>query len=72
MLEFYLTHMNTISKQSMNQLEFAVGQQVLRAVTYGRTAYLYHQTVTRIENGRLYLDDSKVAINYPERIWILT
>jgi hypothetical protein len=57
---------------SMNGIEFAVGQRVLRAVNSGRTALLEQRTVERIENGKLYLNDSKVAIIYPRRIWILT
>jgi hypothetical protein len=64
--------MTTLATKSKNSLNFVVGQTVLRAVTSGRTAYLCEQVVTRIENGKMYLDNSKVAIQYPERIWILT
>ncbi len=64
--------MTTIATKSLNGLEFAVGQKVLRAVTSGRSAFLDECVVTRIENGKMYLDNSKVAIQYPERIWILT
>lgn len=28
-------------------------------------------TVTRIDNGKCYLDNSKVAINYPRRLLIV-
>lgn len=63
--------MDAIISKSFNHIEFAVGQKILRAITSGRTALLEQRTVSRIENGKLYLDDSKVAIIYPNRLWIL-
>lgn len=55
----------------MNGIVFVVGQTVLKPCTSGRSAFIEQRTVTRIENSRLYLDNSKVAINYPERLWVL-
>lgn len=52
--------------------ELRVGDVVARAVTRGRGADLKVQRVTRIEDGKVYLDNSKVALNYPGRIVILT
>ncbi len=53
---------------------YAVGDKVARAYTGGRATNLEIRTVTRIdeENTRLYLNDSKVAINYPQRLLIVT
>jgi len=64
--------MTTFTSLSQNQLQFEVGQTVLRAITAGRSALLETRIVTRIEGGKLYLDNSKVAIQYPNRLWILT
>ena len=47
---------------------FHVGCEIVRAVGDG---YLSFHTVTRIENGRLYLDTSKIAIRYPNRLLII-
>ena len=62
---------DTINTNSMNGIVFVVGQTVLKPCTSGRSAFIEQRTVTRIENNRLYLDNSKVAINYPERLWVL-
>lgn len=51
---------------------FTEGCKVARAVSRGRSSVdLDICTVTRIENGKLYLDDSKVAIKYPGRLLII-
>lgn len=51
---------------------FTEGCKVARAVSRGRSSVdLDICTVTRIENGKLYLDDSKVAIKYPSRLLII-
>jgi hypothetical protein len=60
-----------IQTKSMNGVVFTLGQSVLRPLVHGRSAFIEQRTVTRIENGRLYLDNSKVAINCPERLWVL-
>jgi hypothetical protein len=62
---------DTISTKSMNGIVFTVGQTVLKPCISGRSAFIEQRTVTRIENSRLYLDNSKVAINCPERLWVL-
>lgn len=48
-----------------------VGDTVLRAGTFGRTALMYLSEVTRIEDRKLYLDDSKVRVRYPGRLLIV-
>lgn len=48
--------------------ELTVGDSVYRAVTSGRTPVIYIAKVTEIRDGKLYLDDSKVPINYPSRL----
>lgn len=51
--------------------EYKVGDTVIRAGRHGSSsAYLYFAKVTRIENGKMYLDDSKVAIVYPNAMII--
>lgn len=62
---------DTIQTKSMNGVVFVVGQTVLKAYVAGRTPLIEQRTVTLIENGRLYLDNSKVAINFPNRLWVL-
>jgi hypothetical protein len=48
----------------------AVGDMVYRAkLTHRRgSPYIYIAEVTRIENGKLYLDNSKSPIVYPDRL----
>lgn len=51
---------------------FQEGCKVARAVSRGRSsADIEICKVTRIENGKLYLDDSKVAIKFPSRLLII-
>jgi len=49
-----------------------VGDTVARAAVAGRSAYLEIRKVTSIRNGKIYLDDSKVAIRYPCRLLVIT
>lgn len=56
----------------MQGRSFAIGDKCAKAATSGRAVNLNICTVTRIENGKLYLDNSKVAINYPGRLLIVT
>ena len=49
---------------------FHVGCEVARAVDYGSPS-IDICTVTRIENGKLYLDNSKHSIRYPKRLLII-
>lgn len=51
---------------------FSEGCKVARAVSRGRSSVdLDICTVTRIEDGKVYLDNSKVAIRYPGRLLII-
>jgi len=47
---------------------FHHGCKVVRAVGDGHLSIC---TVTRIENGSIYLDNSKIAIRYPKRLLII-
>lgn len=51
---------------------FKVGDRVARAYTSGRSANLELRTVTKIADGKLWLDNSHVPINYPGRLLIIT
>lgn len=62
---------DTIETKSANGVKFIVGQTVLKPCTSGRSAFIEQRTVARIENGRLFLNDSNVAIKCPERLWVL-
>jgi hypothetical protein len=42
--------------------ELRVGDQVVRAYRLHNSAYLETRTVARIENGKLYLNDSHVSL----------
>jgi hypothetical protein len=55
----------------MRGMPMKVGDKVARAKNYGRSATLVLCTITRIENGKMYLDDSKVALNYPSRLLVV-
>jgi hypothetical protein len=47
---------------------FHVGCKIVRAVSDG---YLQFCEVTKIEDAKVYLDNSKVAIRYPARLLII-
>jgi hypothetical protein len=49
---------------------FTEGCTVVRAVLWGKSPMLELCKVTRIDNGKLYLDNSKQAMRYPERLLI--
>ena len=51
--------------------EFAVGQRVARASTSDRSAVLSIQTVTRVEDGKVYLDKSPVALRVLRNVLVL-
>lgn len=53
---------------------FKIGDRVARAYTSGRASNLMISVVTNIKEaeGKIYLDDSKVAINYPGRLLIVS
>ncbi len=45
-----------------------VGDVVLKPTMFGRSPFIEERFVSSIENGKIYLDDSKVAIRFPERL----
>lgn len=47
---------------------FHEGCKIVRAVADGRLDIC---TVTKIADGKMYLDDSKIAIRYPKRLLII-
>jgi hypothetical protein len=48
-----------------------VGCEVARAVLWGKSPRIELCQVTRIQDGKLYLDDSKQPMKYPERLLIV-
>lgn len=52
----------------MKGFAFHVGCKIVRATSEG---HLTISTVTRIEDNKIYLDNSKVAIRYPNRLLII-
>ena len=49
---------------------FHEGCQVLRPVMWGKSPMIELCKVTRIDGSKLYLDDSKQPIRFPERLVI--
>lgn len=56
------------SPLDMRGYAFHVGCKVARAVGDG---ILVVCTVTKIENNKIYLDDSKISIRFPKRLLII-
>lgn len=54
-----------------NGFAFNVGCKVARAVIFGKSPIIDICEVTRIEDGKMYLDNSKQAMKYPERLLII-
>ncbi len=50
---------------------FNEGCEVARAVLYGKSPMIEICTVTKIKDGKLYLDNSKQAMRFPERLLIV-
>lgn len=50
---------------------FQVGDEVAKAVSGGRAVNLSICVVTRIEDGKMYLNGSHVAVHYPGRLLIV-
>lgn len=48
--------------------DLLVGDVVLKPESIGRSPMITKRTVTKIDGGKLYLDNSKVAIIYPSRL----
>lgn len=57
--------------KDMKGFTFTEGCKVIRATLWGKSPRLEECKVTRIEDGKLYLDDSKQPIRYPERLLII-
>lgn len=51
--------------------DLKVDQTVARAVRSGNSAWLRIQKVTRVEDGKVYLDGSNVALQLPGNCVIL-
>lgn len=51
--------------------EFKVGDKVAKTVTSGRSSNITICDITRIENEKIYLNESKVPIVYPCRLLIV-
>lgn len=47
--------------------EIHVGDRLLKPTTAGRSAILESCKVTCIKEGKMYLDNSKVPVNFPGR-----
>lgn len=67
------TRGNWMSKSPTDMLGrlFALGDKYVKACTSGRAVNLEICTVTRIENGKIYGNGSKVGINFPGRCLIV-
>jgi hypothetical protein len=57
--------------KDMKGFAFNEGCKVVRAVMFGKSPMLGICTVTKIKEGKLYLDDSKQPIKFPERLLII-
>lgn len=57
--------------RDMKGFAFHEGCKVARAVMWGKSPKLDICTVTKITDGKLYLDNSKQAIRFPERLLII-
>ena len=57
--------------KDMKGFAFNEGCKVARAVLWGKSPKLDICTVTKIQDGKLYLDDSKQAMRFPERLLII-
>lgn len=57
--------------KDMKGFAFNVGCKVARAMVVGQSPKIHISEVTRIENEKIYLDGSKIAIKYPHRLLII-
>lgn len=57
--------------KDLQGFSFTVGCKVARAVLSGKSPLIDICEVTKIEDGKLYLDDSKQAIRFPNRLLII-
>jgi hypothetical protein len=56
--------------KDMKGFTFTVGDEVARPVLHGKSPHIEFCRVTKIQDGKLYLDDSKQHIRFPERLLI--
>ena len=57
--------------KDMKGFSFQEGCKVARAVMWGQSPKLAICEVTKIDGDKLYLDDSKQPIKFPERLLII-
>jgi hypothetical protein len=57
--------------KDMKGFSFHVGCKVARPVLYGKSPFIEICVVTRIENGKMYLNESKQAMKFPDRLLIV-
>lgn len=57
--------------KDMKGFAFNVGCKVIRAIISGQSPKLVECEVTRIDNEKIYLDNSKIPIRYPKRLLII-
>lgn len=57
--------------KDMKGFAFNEGCKVARAVLWGKSPIIEICTVTKIKEGKLYLDDSKQPMKIPERLLII-
>jgi len=57
--------------KDMKGFAFNEGCKVARAVLWGKSPMLDICTVTKIKDGKIYLDNSKQAMRFPERLLII-
>ena len=57
--------------KDMKGYAFNVGCTVARATMWGKSPRIELCKVTRIDDDKLYLDDSKQPMRYPERLLIV-
>jgi hypothetical protein len=57
--------------KDMKGFAFNEGCKVARAVLWGKSPIIEICTVTKIKEGKLYLDDSKQPMKIPDRLLII-
>jgi hypothetical protein len=57
--------------KDMKGFPFSLGCQVARSVMWGKSPMIEICTVTRIQNDKIYLNESKQAIRFPDRLLIV-
>jgi hypothetical protein len=57
--------------KDMKGFTFNLGDEVARPVLWGKSPHIELCKVTRIQDGKLYLDESKQAMRFPERLLIV-